>query len=376
MLEKIDFKNIYYYLILYIMSKQEQTNHKVSKYKNIRNVTCYLNSILHVLQQTPIFTDLIISGKFSDYLNFERIENNIKPMKLISYQLYQLLHISLKHENASITPTSFWETLGEKDKMWNEIKQQDAQEVFNFIISNIEYEMGKKIKFVYNSITKNEEKNVKKIIKRLTALDNWKKYIKNEYSPLKLLFTGMEQHNNQCTLCNSINNNYQPFTTLQLVIPKNKQNLTIYNCLDNYTNSEILDESNKIKCDYCSIRNKAKKKSCIWKPPPILVIHLKRFSGAYYGKINNLVKFPLNLNIEKYIENDSPYKKNNNYNLFATVNHHGYNSNWGHYTANVKDRNSGIWKRFDDSNPIKILNNLNEIVNADPYLLFYLRTDQ
>ena len=42
-----------------------------SKYKNMNGVTCYMNSILAILQQSPLFPDYIVSGKFKEYLNTE-----------------------------------------------------------------------------------------------------------------------------------------------------------------------------------------------------------------------------------------------------------------------------------------------------------------
>ena len=36
----------------------------ISKYKNMGN-TCYLNSILSILQQTPLFADYLITNKIA-----------------------------------------------------------------------------------------------------------------------------------------------------------------------------------------------------------------------------------------------------------------------------------------------------------------------
>ena len=53
------------------------------------------------------------------------------------------------------------------------------------------------------------------------------------------------------------------------------------------------------------------------KTPKILVLHIKRFEINDYGipvrKITNKVNYPIiNLDIEKYINKDSPFMKNLN----------------------------------------------------------------
>ena len=72
----------------------------ISKYKNINGVTCYMNSILAILQQTPIFVDYLISGKFKEFVNNENYVENI------SYQLYKLFKISMTMDNANLTPST------------------------------------------------------------------------------------------------------------------------------------------------------------------------------------------------------------------------------------------------------------------------------
>ena len=38
----------------------------VSRYANTEGVTCYMNSILTILQQTPIFIDYILNAEFKE----------------------------------------------------------------------------------------------------------------------------------------------------------------------------------------------------------------------------------------------------------------------------------------------------------------------
>jgi len=356
-------------------------NFGVSKYKNTGN-TCYLNSILHILQQTPLFTDYLVSNKITKFLklyNLER-ETQYKILDKVYYQLAQLFIASLSNDDCSITPTSFKSTIGKINSIFSDNTQQDSQEFFSFLISRIEEEIGKKVLYLpgrkYNY--KQSEFNIKDNLLRLKALNQWEIFTKNEFSPIKTMFTGLEHHKQICEFCNNDSNRFQIFTSLQIEIPVNNEECTLYKCLDYLIKPEKLDEKNKMKCELCYRKNKASKNLHIWKPPKLLVIHIKRFKKDMYGnvsqKMNNRIIFPiLNLNIKKYISDKSPYKHLSRYNLFGINNHHGYNIHFGHYTSIVKNRFNNKWYRFNDSNDIKQINSLKEIQNNNAYLLFYYR---
>ena len=124
-------------------------NFGVSKYKNTGN-TCYLNSILHILQQTPLFTDYLVSNKITKFLklyNLER-EDQYKILDKVYYQLAQLFIASLSNDDCSITPTSFKSTIGKINSIFSDNTQQDSQEFFSFLISRIEEEIGKKVLYL------------------------------------------------------------------------------------------------------------------------------------------------------------------------------------------------------------------------------------
>ena len=60
----------------------------ISRYNNIGGITCYMNSILHILQQIPIFADYIYTASFSDSLKEKFNEEEIKNS--ITFALYKL----------------------------------------------------------------------------------------------------------------------------------------------------------------------------------------------------------------------------------------------------------------------------------------------
>ena len=84
-------------------------------------------------------------------------------------------------------------------------------------------------------------------------------------------------------------------------------------------------------------------------------------------KINSYIKFPLELNISEYIDQDCGYKNENKYSLYAVGNHRG-NFDFGHYFAYIK-LNDDRWYEFNDSR----VNKYSEIDSSSDsaYILFY-----
>ena len=379
------------------MSLQETTNKPiqfgVGKYKNIMGVTCYMNSILHILQQTPIFIQYISQVKFRDVL-MQKVKDAEDPeatlKEYIIIELFRLFKVSLENDDVSITPTSFREAIGKKNDMWTENQQQDSQEFFNFLVSHLEEEVGTKCRFIPgNELEHSSELNSQHSFSNIAAMNSWIKFQAKEYSPLKNLFNGMTENTRRCSCCGNISNVFEPFVTLGLSIPiKSKldmmRSFNIYECIDNLVNEEQLDTKNKLNCDMCGIKNRGFSKVQLWQTPKILVLHLKRFltnsCGIPTQKLNNMIEYPItNLDLSKYFDSASPHKNNSKYDLFAINMHHAFGGgrsiNYGHYTTLVKNMINNHWHHYNDSNTIEIATELKHIQSDKAYMLFYYRHD-
>ena len=76
--------------------------------------------------------------------------------------------------------------------------------------------------------------------------------------------------------------------------------------LENYLKPEILEGDNQYNCDKCNKKVNAEKGLKIIKSPPVLVIHLARFTIDWDTmqriKIYDRVTFPFILNMNDYIK--------------------------------------------------------------------------
>ena len=372
----------------------------ISKYKNDNGVSCYMNSILHILQQLPIFSDYLITGNFYKNLKDKLITTNSN--QFVTYELYKLFKLSHENNNSTITPASFKNTIGMKNDRWLSLEQQDSQEFFIFIISHLEEELGKKISFLPNknnksdkSIDNNNNNNINnnndnnnnnndKIddIYKLILLNKYQDNIKNNFSIIKELFIGSISSNLICNYCKTKSPSLEDFITLSIDIPVDKQsnNITLLDCLNYTYKDEQLDNKNKCYCQFCGLKNKSIIQKKIWKSPKILVIHLKRFKFNDYGiqtaKITNPINYPItDLNIDFLFDSNSPYKNKTNYKLVGINIHHEFafkSIDAGHYISIVKNRFDDEWYLFNDSKqPIKLT--LEQIQNKKAYMLFYIK---
>uniref|UniRef100_A0A8C4GQQ6 Ubiquitin carboxyl-terminal hydrolase n=1 Tax=Dicentrarchus labrax TaxID=13489 RepID=A0A8C4GQQ6_DICLA len=131
--------------------------------------------------------------------------------------------------------------------------------------------------------------------------------------------------------------------------PQKKAFFKLKDCIELFTTKEKLGAEDPWYCPNCKQHQQATKKLDLWSLPPVLVVHLKRFSYSRYmrDKLDSLVDFPLrDLDMSEFLIN--PNSGPCRYDLIAVSNHYG-GMGGGHYTAYAKNKDDGKWYNFDDS---------------------------
>ena len=74
-----------------------------------------------------------------------------------------------------------------------------------------------------------------------------------------------------------------------------RKGLSIYQCINKYCKVEKLDGKDQVYCGKCKAHQDHTKQVTMYRAPPVLIIHLKRFKFAqqYSEKIATEVRFPL-----------------------------------------------------------------------------------
>ena len=156
---------------------------------------------------------------------------------------------------------------------------------------------------------------------------------------------------------------------------RQESSVALEQCLkNNILDVERMSPNSTWFCPNCHRNRQLTKENHILSLPQVLIIHLKRFNmeSSSRTKIETFVKYPLELNMNKFLSSSStssPHKKYM-YDLIGVCLHSG-SFERGHYTAYTK--RSSRWFSFNDSfvEPISA----NDVVHRNAYILFYLRRD-
>ncbi|KAF7990988.1 hypothetical protein HCN44_000793 [Aphidius gifuensis] len=138
--------------------------------------------------------------------------------------------------------------------------------------------------------------------------------------------------------------------------------LSLYDCLQAFSQSETLDEHNPWYCPKCEKNQCATKTLTVHRYPQYLIVYLKRFvfHECVSMKLDNKVTFPLaGLNVGRHL-----------YDLYACVCHFGGVAA-GHYTAYAKNPRTDIWHYYNDEITSRQKPQDEDFSNA--YILFYSR---
>jgi len=157
---------------------------------------------------------------------------------------------------------------------------------------------------------------------------------------------------------------------------ESEKTITVRKCIEKYCQMEQLEETEMWFCSHCKEHVRAWKQFHIYRAPPILIIHLKRFhySAATHrrDKIDTFIDFPLSgldltSEVMHWSEEEKPI-----YDCYAVSNHYGGLCG-GHYTAYALN-DDGTWGHYDDSR-VSADVDVKEVVSSAAYVLYYRRRD-
>ena len=318
--------------------------------------TCYMNSAIQCLSNIPMLTYYFKSKKFVKDLKGGSLERNLVV------QWYKLIE-GLWSTNCIISPQSFRREvrlLALKQGIYLNFVgngQNDVQEFLVFMIDSMHNALCKNVNMIISGSVENDLDKC-----ALEAMKSWKNFFKDNYSILVDLFYSQTSQTIYSLKGEHLSTTYQPSCYYTLPIKDNSK--TLYDCFDNYTDRELLDGDNRWLEEETNIYMDVYKKISFWNLPKVLIIVLKRFNNNR-EKIDNLIKFPFDLDLCKYCVG---YRKNTfKYKLKSVANHDG-NLNGGHYYSYVCNPN-GKWYTYNDTN-VSLMKK-EDVVTKGAYCLFY-----
>lgn len=374
--------------------------------------SCYINLTIQVLVGVDRFNSL-----FYRHAN-EWLTSRMRS--LLAEAMVNLVATFNINGGSNIAPTKFLKVLARLKPDFNiPNEQQDAQELLLFLLDRLHEDLATKpvlsdVDYIALWDIDVEPRD------REEYLTWYRGLIKYQgESPVNDMCQGHVQSRLICNRCGHRSVSYSSFTILSLPIPHTNNNgVDLTDCLRYYTQDEVLSGENAWKCPKCdksldatkespmdavfqqkkgmfrfSKRSKSPSKKTSTSPqppatsitikqlsfiklPPVLFIHLSRFSFNLTDKLDTDIAYPMRLQFNHH-EHEITY------NLRGFINHYGTLKS-GHYTSLVK-KNTGVgadghsrsvWCSFDDDHVgINVTHGdgHNKVHSRDVYVLCYER---
>lgn len=327
--------------------------------RNMGN-TCYMNSILQCLCNTPAMAEYFNNNYYLEDINRYNILGHkgevAEEFGVIMKALWAGLY-------KCISPRDFKVTIGKINDQFAGYDQQDSQELLLFLMDGLHEDLNK----ADNRKRYKEEENDH--LDDQTAADlAWSKHKLLNESIIVALFQGQFKSTVQCLTCHRKSRTFETFMYLSLPLASTSK-CSLQDCLRLFSKEEKLTDNNKVFCRHCKAHRDSTKKLEVWKVPPILLVHLKRFSyeGRWKQKLQTSVDFPLDsLDLAQYVI--GPKQNLKKYSLYGVSNHYG-GLDGGHYTAYCKNVHKQRWYKFDDHEVTDI--STSSVKSSAAYILFY-----
>ncbi|KAF9233475.1 hypothetical protein BU15DRAFT_53836 [Melanogaster broomeanus] len=358
--------------------------------KNLGN-TCYMNATIQCLSATVPFARFFTDGRWKNAINMLNPLGTKGSLAAAFAQiLYDMSHSELPHLN----PLTFRKSICTHAAQFSGSDQHDSQEFLTFLLDGLHEDLNRVLTKPSNESTPEREAELESLPQQVASENEWEIYRMRNDSLIVDYFQGQFRNRMECLTCHHTSTTYNSFMYLSLPIPsKIMSKVSLYSCLDAFVKEEVLEKSEAWHCPKCKELRKATKRLSLSRLPPVLLIHLKRFSvkGPFTDKIETVIDFPLRgLDLTNYMPpplppdmlkgsgNPTPANASSDprvqlppyrYDLYGVTNHFGSLSN-GHYTAFVASR--GGWLYCDDSRIVST--DAKEVVGRPAYVLYYKRT--
>ena len=324
--------------------------------------TCFMNAALQCLSHTYELNEFLSEmNEKGKYKYKEKLHKIPEALVLVEWDTLRQMMWS---ENCTISPGGFLASVQKvariKQKtIFTGFAQNDLPEFLHFMIDCFHTALRREVIMNIKGTAKNDIDNL--AIKSFRMMKNM---YKKEYSEILTMFFGISVSTLTSLKGIEYTVNPEPFFMIELPIPEIKATLSIYDCLNVYTENELLTDDNKYLNEKTGEREEVYKDIKFWSLPDVLIITLKRFSNDM-KKNNKIIDFPLeDLDMSPYVVG---YNKNlYRYDLYAICNHGG-SVMGGHYTASIRNNNN--WYLFNDTSIMPI----SEIKKKEQAYCFFYR---
>jgi len=328
--------------------------------------TCAINSLIQIITRNDILRTIILNNEFAE----NTISSQLKEIIILMYV-----------QNNSIIPRKFLNTFYNIFKdIFSSGEQIDIGELWTFLSDKISDDIiaippKKENRLLEDYFT--EGIVYKSDLEFYNAIIDCKilrkkyEYYYNKFNKKQSIWQkntqGFYLNTTRCLKCNLTFYNFEPFTSLNIDIPKDTPNPKLSYLVSQSLNDEIIHGD--WFCTKCKKNSSYKKSTKLWKLPDVLLIIIKRFIN-----INSKNDNPISINDSLNFNKGSILSKKKDvvYTFSSTALHYG-SLNGGHYSAICNTPDGNIL--YDDRNVVNIDGNKIDFKdkNSNAYMLVYTK---
>jgi ubiquitin carboxyl-terminal hydrolase 8 len=335
--------------------------------------TCAINSLIQIITRNDILRNIILNNNFAD--------------NTISDQLKEIINL-MYVQNNSIIPRKFLNTFytifkdifysGEQidiGELWTFLSDKVSEEIEG-IVDTSKDKNKKDMKMLEEDqltegVVYNDDKELHNAMINCKLLKKKYEYYYNKFNKKTSMWQkstqGFYLNTTRCVDCNLTFYNFEPFTSLNIDIPKDITHPKISDMISKSLKEEVIQGD--WFCSKCNKNRAYKKSTKLWKLPDVLVIIIKRFINIHLKNDAPIsINDYLNFNKGSILSN----KKDVVYNFSSVALHFG-SLNGGHYSAICNTPDGDIL--YDDRNVIKInIEDMNfKEKSSNAYMLVYTK---
>ncbi|KAH9624342.1 hypothetical protein KSS87_007399 [Heliosperma pusillum] len=294
--------------------------------------TCFLNAIMQCFTHTVPLVEGLQSMKHD-------ASSHGKDEFCVLCAVTDQIEQSLKYSGKIISPYNLVDNLNHISSFFRRYQQEDAHEFLQCLLDKLDDNWSK------------HESDVKKLLPSHDSL-------------VKQVFGGRLVSQLHCCNCGHNSVSYEPVIDLSLEIDDVDD---LESAFRSFTKVENLEDASN--CDNCKEKVQRKKQLLLDRTPAIAAFHLKRFKSDG-EKIDRMVKYPLELELDSYTKDPRVDNEDLKYELYGFVVHVGSSSTSGHYYSYIRT-SPDAWYRFDDSKVSRVSEET--ALRQEAYILFYAR---
>lgn len=178
--------------------------------------TCFMNSSLQCLSNTPALTDYILADKFLEDINKS---NPLGMHGEIARTYAELIKVMWSGNNSSFLPREFKCAVSRFAPQFSGFAQQDCQELLAFLLDGLHEDLNKIRVKPYIEIKSDFETRPDEVV----AAESWENYKKRNDSIVVDTFHAMLKSTLVCPGCELVSVTFDPFCYLSLPLPVKRE---------------------------------------------------------------------------------------------------------------------------------------------------------